>query len=103
MAITVGFFPGTHPEDLGDLPQLVSETDPRPVKEQFHTNYAYGGGWRPMQGFTLHGLELHYPGDPPFIPIAMFRCREELVLVYPCSIICIVQPDMTTFEVARMD
>lgn len=88
---------------LGYLPSFLSEHDPRPAKEQIHENYQHGGGWNPMQGWTLGPANtLTYPGDPPLPPIAKYRLREELILLYPSSWLAIVQPDRS-FEVARVD
>jgi hypothetical protein len=50
----------------------------------------------------MRGLELHYPGDPPFKPIAMMVLRDETILIYDYSIVAIVQPD-GSFEACRMD
>jgi hypothetical protein len=89
--------------DLGFLPGLISEDDPRPVREQLATNYSYGGGWNPMNGFTMEpDHSLCFPGDPPMQPVAMSNCRKELLLLYPHAFLCIMQLD-ATFEVARVD
>jgi hypothetical protein len=89
--------------DLGFLPMFLSDDDPRPAREQFDTNYQHGGGWRPMQKFTLQGdNSLQYPGDPPLRPYAQVILRDELILVYPHSWVVIKQQD-GSFEVARMD
>jgi hypothetical protein len=51
------------PVDLGFLPGLIDEDDPRGVKEQLADKYGYGGGWRPMPGLTLlPDRSLKYPG-----------------------------------------
>ena len=91
------------PVDLGFLPGLIDENDPRGVREQIDAKYGYGGGWRPMPGLTLRpDGSLKYPGDPPIKPIAMSQLREEVVLFYPHDWLCVVQPD-GSFEVSRVD
>jgi hypothetical protein len=56
---------GTRPDDLGFLPLMLDDEDPRPAAAQLDETYAHGGGWRPFgegQG-TKEGLALAYPGD----------------------------------------
>ena len=55
-----------------------------------------------MANFTMTDTTLHYPGDPDFEPLAAVWLRREVIMVYECSIVAIVQPD-GSFEVARMD
>ena len=89
--------------DLGFLPGLIDEDDPRGVKEQLADKYDYGGGWQPMPGFTLlPSFTLTYPGDPPMQPVAMTLLRGEKILLYQYSFLCVVQPD-GSFEVSRVD
>lgn len=88
---------------LGFLQDFISVNDPRPAKEQFDEGYAFAGGWRPMPGFKMHpGGRLLYPGDPPMLPFAMTKIRDEVIMFYPHAFVCILQKD-GTFEVARMD
>jgi hypothetical protein len=90
-------------DQLGLLPGMVSEDDPRPAKEQFDANYSHGGGWRHMNGFTLKDdNSLVYSGDPPYRPLAVTWLRDELIVFYPYSWVAIIQPDRS-FEVCRMD
>ena len=60
----------TH-EALGFLPSMLSAADPRPAREQLDANYAYGGGWDPIPGFTITDEGLKYPDDPPQPLLAM--------------------------------
>lgn len=102
-AIPIVFLhPGVDLEYLGLLPYMLDARDPRSAREQFHDGYAHGGGWQPMQNFTMEGRTLLYPGDPPFNPSVMMKLRDETIYVYQFSIVVIVQPD-GSFEVARMD
>jgi len=96
--------PLAKPDHVGALPEFLSEHDPRPAKEQFHQNYAHGGGWFPMHGFEKDARThvLRYPGDPPLVPLARMRFRDEVILVYEASIVVIIQKD-GSYEAARMD
>jgi hypothetical protein len=89
---------------LGELPGMLDENDPRPVREQFHDNYRHGGGWRPFDGFKLdpHDLSLSYPGDPPMRALAMTKLRDEVIILSQYSWVTILQPD-GSFETCRMD
>lgn len=92
-----------HPDELGFLPDMIDQKDPRSAKEQFDANYAPGGGWHQMRGFTHKGMVLHYPGDPPYEPIAMWPLRDEMIVVYRYGIVAIFQTKTGEFEVARLD
>jgi len=103
MMVWVMLHPGMGPEHLGLLPGMLSEHDPRSAKEQLHAGYPHGGGWQPFEGFKLAANnELHYPGDPPTLPLAMTELREELIVLYEHDWVAIIQPDRS-FEVCRMD
>jgi hypothetical protein len=96
-----------HPEmtfaRLGFIPMYVDDTDPRSAREQFNDHYSFAGGWRPFKGHTLDAdNRLHYPEDPPLIPLAQTRLRDELIVFYDHAWIAVIQPDRT-FEVCRMD
>lgn len=91
--------------DLGFLPELISEADPRPVAKQLENAYAHGGGWRPMDGFRIVDKEtmtILYPGDPPMKPVAISSCHNEMLYFYPHDFLLIMQKD-GTFEIARVD
>lgn len=90
---------------LGYLPLMWDEADPRKAVEQVDTNYAHGGGWSPMSGWTYDPdtKSLKYPGDPVYHPVARYVLHgEEEIIVYPHAWVAIVQID-GAFEVARMD
>jgi hypothetical protein len=87
---------------LGFIPEFISELDPRPAREQIADNYC--GGWRPMRGMARNPITsaLTYPGDPPMVPLATARLRDEIIYVYESGWTAIVQPD-GSFEVSRLD
>jgi hypothetical protein len=91
------------PNYVGFIPTFLDLDDPRPAREQFAERYVHGG-WHPQEGFTNRDGTpiLHYPGDPPFEPIAVMRLREEMIFVYLYGYVSIFQPD-NTFEACRMD
>lgn len=90
-------------DHIGMIPEWLSESDPRPAKEQLHSAYGHGGGWQPFNGFRLEAdNSLTYPGDPAQYPIAEMHLRDELVLMYNHAWVAIIQPDRS-FEVCRMD
>ena len=94
--------PEMRPDTLGLIPLFLSESDPRPAREQLDEHYQHGGGWRPIPGFSMSAEALHYPEDPPFALLAESKLRDETIRFYDCSWVAIVQPD-GTFEVCRMD
>lgn len=100
------FIMGSHvtPEMLGYIPSFLDENDPRPAYEQFDDRYRHGGGWRPFEGFTLaEDLTLHFPGDPPFKPLAWTTLREEVIFIYQHAWVLIWHLPTKQWEVARMD
>lgn len=97
----------TNEHTLGLIPVLISAGDPRCVREQIESNYAHGGGFNPTPGFSLElGLpgkaKLHYPGDPALREWGRATINEELVIVFDCAFVAIVQRD-GSFAVTRMD
>jgi hypothetical protein len=98
---------------VGFIPTFLSESDPRPAREQFASNYL--DGWRPTSvGFKLRpgptpGLldgdnipKLCYPGDPDLPPLAYALLREEMIIVYPSAWVMVLQAD-SSHEIVRMD
>lgn len=96
--------PQATPEHLGMIPSFLLTSDPRPAAEQIDDRYRHGGGWTPVPKFRLApdtGI-LSYPGDPPLVPIAMTKLREEVIYFYDHSWLAILQPDGSS-EVSRLD
>ena len=95
--------PQFKPEMLGFIPSFLSESDPRPAREQIAANYAHGGGWSPIDGFSFPtDGKLKYPGDPPYAPLAISKLRKEVIVFFDYSLLMIMQPD-GSYEVARLD
>jgi predicted metal-dependent phosphoesterase TrpH len=92
----------------GHLPEIITDRDPAPVAEQIEKRYAHGGGFMPFNGFDLSFTDvpgkafLQYPGDPPYKELARIKIRDETVILFPHSWVCIVQLD-GSFAVTRMD
>jgi hypothetical protein len=98
--------PHMTPDHLGFIPQILLDSDPRPMKEQINDRYSYGGGWHPMSGMTLlDGSTLFFKGDPPFEPLAKIELedgRSEVAYFYQYAFVAIIQAD-GSYEVSRMD
>jgi hypothetical protein len=101
-----------HPNfDLGFLPAILWDSDPRPAKEQIQERYQHGGGWSPLQGFVIlpdGRLQYHAAGlaeddqDPPLELLAEGQLGQETLRFYEGSWMAVVQPD-GSLEVTRMD
>ena len=104
LSIWVQLDPNFDMRGLGFLPGFLRPRDGRTVKEQLEARYAHGGGWRPIQGFTMRrDRTLDFPDDEPFEPSAMTVIGDETVIFYAyCELISVIQPD-GSFEVARVN
>ena len=90
-------------EHLGLLPGFLQDWDMRPAKEQINDRYAHGGGWLPIDGFSMgSNFTLHGKGDPPLKPLARLMFRNELILFYDHAWLAIIQKD-GSYEVSRVD
>lgn len=89
---------------VGAIPMFLSELDPRPAREQFHTAYSHGGGWFPMEGWTFDSVThtIKYPGEPKRQPLAEATLRDEHIFVYESAWVVILAPD-GAFEISRMN
>lgn len=89
---------------LGIIPEFLSESDPRPAREQIHEAYAHGGGWHDFKGFSMNPntYAIKYPGDPAYQPAAIGNLRDEIIVVYPHAWVAIIQAD-GTYSIARID
>lgn len=103
MIAFVQIAPGVTLDHFGLIPTFLRDGDTRPAREQFAERYAFGGGWNPNPRFLmLSGYRLKFPGDPPLRPAAALILRQERIVLYPHSIVAIIQPD-GSFEACRMD
>lgn len=90
-------------EDMGLVPMMLSEHDPRSAKEQLDAGYQHGGGWHHFNGFELRSDDsIKYPGDPVLKPIIEIRFRDERIIMYPHAWFMVMEPDRS-FEICRMD
>lgn len=89
-------------EHLGLIPHFFSNGDARPAREQINSNYAHGGGWRPFHGFEMQENGIKYPGDPLMPLLAEGRLGNEIIRIYDCAWVAIVQED-GSFEISRVD
>jgi hypothetical protein len=104
MLVWTALHPKFTADHLGFLDLIFDDGDPRPAREQVEDRYAHGGGWDPLPGWIVDPASgfAQFPGDPPTKPVAMTRLRDEKILLYPHSWVCIVQAD-GSYEMARMD
>jgi hypothetical protein len=74
-------------EHMGFIPSFLDDADPRLPADRFS---------------MLDGDCLKFPGDPLLAPICELRMRDERIVLYPASVVAIIQPD-GSFEVSRLD
>src|SRR5262245_29610718 len=104
MMIFVPRDPDATLEHMGFIPSFLDDADPRPASEQINERYVHGG-WDPWMSDRFRMLDgdcLKFPGDPLLAPICELRMRDERIVLYPASIVAIIQPD-GSFEVCRLD
>jgi hypothetical protein len=94
--------PDATAEHLGLIPHFLSNGDARPAREQFASNYAHGGGWRPFPGFEMRENGIKYPGDPLMPLLAEGKLGSETIRIYECAWVAVVQAD-GSFEISRLD
>ena len=97
----------TNPHVVGLLSHIIKDSDPDPVRVQIGVRYAHGGGYNPIKNFKIKHLgvdraELRYPGDPAYAELSRTQIRDEVVILFECALVAIVQPD-ESFVVTRMD
>jgi len=102
MTVWTFIHPNVTKAQLGLLFTFFSEDDPTSARGQINKNYAHGGGWQPLKGFTLSEEGLHYPGDPVFKPLAETKLNGETIRLYTSVFVAIIQPD-GSYEVGRVD
>ena len=90
---------------VSDIKYFASEQNKQPLSEQLNKMYQHGGGWRPVEGFQITNketFELTYPEDPPLIPLATAKFRNQTICVYRYAFVAIFEED-GSFQIARMD
>jgi len=99
----------SHEDHLGFIPSFFDPSDERSAIEQ--VNEKYCDYWHEMKGLTLDPNAdhqrpdtyiLHFPGDPPLMPLWCGLFRDKMIMVYDYGITAIFEPDMS-FKVARLD
>lgn len=100
--------------DLFFLRGIFQEEDPQSVEEQINTRYAHGGGFDPMEGWTLfEGWEkegdarMSYPGSEledatEVREIARGQVRGTILVLFDYEFLAIIKPD-GAFQVTRVD
>lgn len=90
---------------LGEVGKRMTEQSPRSAREQIKGLYPFGG-WQVFPDMEhvehLGGNVLKYPGDPPMLPIARAKLRDEVICIYEAEFWAVFQPD-GTFEMSRLD
>lgn len=90
-------------DQLGFLPSFLDDQNALSARAQIDLNYQHGGGWFNFEGFIMKkDRSLHYKGDPPMMPLACLKFRDEDLYFYDSAWVCVVQPD-GSYEVARVD
>lgn len=103
MMIWMIVHPQADEQCLGFVPAFFNDRDPRSAREQLDANYQHGGGFMPDPAFRMmRDGRLAYPGDPPLELLAETRLRDEIIRLYECEFLAIIQPD-GSYEVTRCD
>lgn len=98
--------------DLFFLRAIFQETDPAKAADQIHLRYAHGGGFHPMDGWTLHdgweapgGTRLTYGSGQDATharEMARATLRDETLVLLDHAFLAIIQKD-GAFKVTRVD
>lgn len=90
---------------LGLLPEIITDKDSRPVREQIEDRYAHGGGWKPMEGFTFDPMSatLTYKDGEQMLALAYAAVRNEVVVLYESAILLVFNRTDNTYDVIRID
>lgn len=89
---------------VGIIPTFVSGHDERPIAAQIDEAYQHGGGWSPLEGYTMSDdMSLGYEGDPPRELLAACLVNEDEMLLVYSSAVCAIARRTGEFEVSRLD
>lgn len=89
---------------IGFIPDFLSPDCEDSAAKQIGRNYKHGGGWRPLEGYSLDlepGIVTHSSGLQ-MRPIAAAVMRAEVIAIYPRGYVAIIQPN-GVFEIAKVD
>lgn len=92
----------------GYIPTFLSLNNPEGAVYQFAANY---GSWMSSDRATLeflgpdtdHVAVMRYPGDPDLLEIDRFKFRHEIVIIFPHAFVAVVDPDLGTYSISRLD
>lgn len=89
---------------LGFVPDFFSNGVDKPAREQLNDNYAHGGGYSEIKGFTFNkeNLTLKYPGDPLLQCLARSKLHDEQLFFFDHALLVILQPS-GEWAVTRVD
>ena len=92
-------------ELIGVIPMWLESMPAHPAREAIDNNYAHGGGWFSMKGFTVNeeGV-LSYPEDPDLYPIVEYirEGHDERCFQYEYGWVSVVDAE-GNLDVARID
>ena len=95
--------------DLGFLPGMLDEDNPKLAREQLDAGYSHGGGWHPdmgvenwsvVKGFTLYSNRYHESYRAR--AVIYLPLTGEMVIVAEHDFVGIISPGRD-IEVARMN
>jgi hypothetical protein len=82
---------------------LAAGDERLPLADFIGQVYAHGGGWNPFNEFEIdEDGTMHFPGDPPMIPLMHMSHGNLSVFIYEYAMVTVRYPDGTT-STARMD
>jgi len=99
----------TNIEAWGFIPEMLSDTNPKPLWEQIDDNYAHGGGWVDFDGFKiLSGGEsepfvIQYSGDPKSYEIGRAFSEKECLALFEYSFVLWRNLETGETKIARID
>ena len=105
----------TNSEQCGFLPHFFREEDPRSAEEQLDESYAHGGGYHPLDNFTVFVKEgeparLVWADPAPdeedrteehYEEVARAQMRDQTLILFELSFLAIIGPNGV--NVCRVD
>ena len=95
-------------EVIGIIPNWLAAEQALPADQAIHVNYAHGGGWYRVNGFTIDPATgvLTYPEDPDMYPLAKFTRKawpNEIVYQYEYGYVAVFNTETYELNIARID